>query len=350
MIKGQILLLLLILCVPCFGQDAFIWRQTPTSAPILMPQKAGQSQREAIDAYFEKLENTQSLKPLIQNEEIADLSDGTRLRYDYGETTPFDFKSSKKPRFIVVTNELRELYYEPYNRRIKNVVKQLEEAGAEVLVLPVMHDLTLNAPEGKRYRQKIINSFDAMFILGGADIDPYLYGDTATHALAVNRKRDVSELKFTRQFIEAEQGMSFGVCRGHQMCAVSHRKQLVQDIQIERDAPMLHRNGEHLINIDNNSPIFNDFNEQQIMVNSFHHQEVIIPDNDPALRVTATSLDDTPITEAMEFRNGLGSSLQFHPELMDDDIGHKLMRRFVTLAARHKYSDKGCQEILQAMH
>src|SRR5690606_5759247 len=124
-------------------------------------------------------------------------------------------------------------------------------------------DLNLNSPEGKAYRENIIKNFDAMLVLGGDDIDPYLYGDQVTYAMEVNRRRDVSELKFTKQFIEAEEGMSFGICRGHQMCAVSHGNRLVQDIQIERDAPMLHRDGDHAIRIDNQSPIFQDFNASE---------------------------------------------------------------------------------------
>lgn len=343
-------LILIILCLwtqAGLALEAFIWRQNEQALPVLMPLKEGQTPKQAIDDYFTRLHASERLKDIVENEEIADLRVGQTLQYEYGTTEVFDFKASKKPRFIIVTNELTELYGAPYNETSAIVSRRLKEAGAEVILLPALHDINLNAPDGKLYRQKIIDSFDAMLILGGTDIDPYLYGDKVTHALHVNRRRDVSELKFTKQFIEAEKGMSFGICRGHQMCAVSHGNQLVQDIQIERDAPMLHRDGEHLIAIDNQSAIFSDFSETQVNVNSYHHQEVVIPENDPKLRVTATSLDETPIVEAAEFKNGLGASLQFHPELMEDEVGEKIMRRFVRLTAKNKYSKIGCHELFK---
>lgn len=344
--------LLSLVASTCFGLEAFLWRQLPSSVPILMPLKSGQTPHQAIDEYFEKIVSDRHLKGLVESDEISDLRQGQGLHYQYGEITPFEFKTQKKPRFIIVTNELRELYGQPHNEVAANVADKLKASGADVIVLPVMHDVTLNAQEAKLYRQQIINTVDAMIILGGTDIDPYLYGEQVTHAIDVIRRRDVSELKFTRQFIEAEQGMSFGICRGHQMCAVSHGNRLVQDIQIEKDAPLLHRDGEHLIQIDRESAIFQDFaNEPSatIPVNSYHHQEVVIPENDPRLKVTAISLDETPVVEAVEFRNGLGASLQFHPELMEDEVGKKLMQRFVRMTVKHKYMKSSCHEIMKAL-
>ena len=86
------------------------------------------------------------------------------------------------------------------------------------------------------FREKLTNLFDAQLIMGGNDIDPYLYGEKTTYAKSVIRRRDVSELKFVRQFIESKKGMNFGICRGHQMCAVANHKKLIQDIQIVEGA------------------------------------------------------------------------------------------------------------------
>lgn len=341
-----LLAIVLTILSPLVGaQEAFVWRQSQSSQAFLLAHKPGQTPAQALQEYFAKLTSEERLTSLVETEELAPWREGQGLRYETGELTPLPPKG-RKPRFIVVTNEVNDIFV---SERVPNVARQLEAAGAEVVFLPVMHDLNLNAPQAKVYRQHIIKNFDAMLVLGGDDIDPFLYGDEVSYAIAVNRRRDVSELKFTKQFIEAQEGLSFGICRGHQMCAVSHGNRLVQDIQIERDAPMLHRDGDHAIRIDNRSPIFQDFETTEIQVNSYHHQEVVVAPDDPNLRVTATSLDHTPITEAMEFRNGLGASLQFHPELMDDEVGQKLMRRFVSLASAHKYGKQTCHEILKAL-
>jgi putative glutamine amidotransferase len=208
--------------------------------------------------------------------------------------------------------------------------------GADVLVLPVLHDLNLNVPQGKEFRKKIINMFDAQVILGGADIDPYLYGEATTYARGIIRKRDVSELKFVRQFIEAEKGMNFGICRGHQMCAVANHKKLIQDIQMEVAAPELHLNGTHPILVDNKNPVFSVFDKTKVLVNSFHHQAIAVSQSDKEYKITALSLDSPAIIEAIEFRNGLGHTFQFHPELMHDQTGDKILRQFVKLTTKNK--------------
>lgn len=94
-------------------------------------------------------------------------------------------------------------------------------------MLPVVHDAALPIHEAKAYRQKLIQEFDAQLILGGADIDPFLYGEKTSFAKSVIRHRDLSELKFVRDFIDAKKGMNFGLCRGHQMCAVANHKKLL---------------------------------------------------------------------------------------------------------------------------
>src|SRR5690606_19991589 len=145
-------LILIILCLwtqAALALDAFIWRQNDHSLPVLMPLKDGQTPKQAIDDYFTRLHASEHLKDIVENEEIADLRIGQSLQYEYGSIETFDFKTSKKPRFIIVTNELTELYGAPYNETSAIVSRRLKEAGAEVILLPVVHDINLNTPEGK---------------------------------------------------------------------------------------------------------------------------------------------------------------------------------------------------------
>lgn len=334
--KFFLLVLLTLFQFAVMAAEPIIWRQTPDSAPIILPRKDHQSNEEALDDYFRKINETPSLRELLNRDEIEPLKVQEKIDYKKGTFELLKSSQPSRPRFIVVTNELRELYAPPYGVRARRVINRLEAVGAEVLILPVVHDITLNAKESKEFREKLIKLFDAQLVLGGNDIDPYLYGEKTTYAKSYIRRRDVSELKFVRQFIESKKGMNFGICRGHQMCAVANHKKLVQDIQIEEGASEIHLNGDHLIKTDRDSEIFSIFDKEKILVNSLHHQAVIVPENDKDYKVVATSLDKNPIVEAIEFKNGMGVTLQFHPELMFNETGDKILKKFVDMTIKNK--------------
>lgn len=334
-----------------YGAEPFLWRQSPGSAPIIFPKKDGQTRQEAIEEYFKKIQETKSLQGLFEESEIQDLIREGKLTHERGIFKSLEPAINDKPRFVVVTNELDALYKPPHGNGVANVIKRLEAMGAEVFVLPVVHDLTLDAKESKEFREKLISLFDAQLILGGDDIDPYLYGEKKSYARNIVRKRDVSELKFVRQFIEAKQGMNFGICRGHQMCAVANHKKLTQDIQIEEHASEIHLNGHHLINIDDSSEVFSAFDKDKLLVNSFHHQAVFVHEGDSVYKIIGSSLDNQPIVEALEFLNGLGFTFQFHPELMHDENGDKILRQFIKLTIKNKILRKlhiGCADLMKA--
>ncbi len=350
MMKRFIILLLVCWQFAIYAAEPFIWRQTPAAAPIILPRKDNQTYEDAVKEYFQKLNETPSLSELLNRDDIQELKVRDKMVFKKGSYQPMTQASDQKPRFIVVTNELRELYAPPHGVNVARFIKRLEAVGAEVFVLPVVHDLTLNAKESKEFREKLINLFDAQLIMGGNDIDPYLYGEKTTYAKSIIRRRDVSELKFVRQFSEAKRGMNFGICRGHQMCAVANHKKLVQDIHIEEGASEVHLNGDHLINTDKNSEIFSIFDKDKIMVNSFHHQAIIVPEDDINYKVIATSLDKKPIVEAIEFKNGLGVTLQFHPELMFNETGDKILKKFVDMTIKNKSAranPASCQQLLK---
>lgn len=345
--------IILIFCF--FGQiivasDVFVWQQSPDSPKVLMPKKSRQTYEEAVNEYFQRIHAGSKTSKLLEQKEISPLltKDGD-LPHAKGKY--FKINNSNKTKFVIVTNELRELYGQPYSKRMANFKKRLEASGAEVFMLPVMHDITLNAIESKIYRDNIIDLFDAQLIMGGADIDPFLYGEKVTFAKSINRARDVSELKFVKQFINKKKGMNFGICRGHQMCAVAHHKKLIQDIQIIENASDVHLEGEHFINYDKTSEVFSVFDEDKMYVNSLHHQSIVVADNDAHYRVIATSLDTNPIVEGIEFKSGLGVTLQFHPELMHDETGDKILKKYVQMTEKQKnyYNIKiSCTDLMKS--
>jgi putative glutamine amidotransferase len=301
---------------------------------------------EEMGRYFSLVNQESGLETLRAKPEVAPIAPNSQLPLLRGQHSSLQADEVSRPRFLVITNEFRELYGEPFNQRAKNIERRLHSHGAQAYFLPPVHDIALTPEERVAYHQRLVNSFDAILIMGGDDITPGLYGEPTTFARGTNLFRDQSELRFVRHFIEAQEGMSFGICRGHQMCGVAHGKKLVQDIQLERYAAHEHLDGAHFISTDREAMFFSGFEDERLFVNSLHHQAVDIHPYDPDLRITAFSFDERPVVEAMEFRSGMGASFQFHPELMDDEVGVSIMRRMVALARENKIRKASCRELL----
>lgn len=325
--------LILFIHIISFAATPIIWQEYANSPRILIPLIEGKSAQESVSAYFEKIQDTKSLKALLEKAEIQNKIVDNRLSFSTGKISNLELQKSNRPHFIIVTNELKDLFTVPEGSRVSNIVKRLSSMGADVYVLPVVHDITLTINQSKKYREKLVKYFDAQLVIGGDDIDPYFYEKNISYAKNPIRRRDLSELKFVREFIQAEKGMNFGICRGHQMCAVANHKKLIQDIQIEEGASDIHLNGNHKIQIDTESDIFSVFDSDNIVVNSLHHQAVYVTSDDADYRVVATSDDN--IIEAIEFKNGLGHTLQFHPELMHDETGDKILQNFISLTRKN---------------
>lgn len=315
--------------------DVMIWKMEPDAPEVILPIKDGQTSRQAIRSYIDKINLSKKLAPLRIKEDLETLNIDGKLIITEGSWSVID-KTSKNIKIIIISNHFREIYAAPAGKRALRDIKRIGALGAKSYILPPMHDISLNAKEGLEYRNMLIDIFDAQVVLGGDDIDPYLYNESITFAESVNRLRDVSELKFVKAFIKKKKGITFGICRGHQMCSIALGKKLIQDIQIEKNASTVHINGHHSINIIPNTEFSTLFEKKIITVNSLHHQAVKISKNDNDLKVMATSMDSTPIIEALEFRNGKGFTMQFHPELMFDEIGDILMKRLVTLAKENR--------------
>lgn len=346
--KFIILLLFTLSFGPLDAHALQVWRHTDGGVQFIFPELSHVQER-----YFQGINQSPDLRDLRERPKLMDLLHGDQLPYQRGVLSTFPRHPNTAPKFLVVTNDFRELYGPPYNSRAQNIHRRLGQLGAEVYFLPPVHDIALTSAQRESFHQSLGQHFDALLIMGGDDITPQLYGETTTFARGTNLLRDQSELRFVRHFMAQEQGMTFGICRGHQMCAVAAGNGLIQDVQIERYADHIHLDGHHPIRVDPTSTFFLDSaiadRPVTLEVNSLHHQAVLVSDYDPHFRVTAYSLDQRPLVEAMELRNGLGASFQFHPELMDDELGQQIMRRMVELAGLQKARRMDCRQLLEAI-
>jgi putative glutamine amidotransferase len=222
----------------------------------------------------------------------------------------------------------------------------LKARGIKTYALPLAAELGLSQEEAKEFRAKIAQEFDLLVALGGDDINPTLYHEPPTYARGtISLARDEAEMKMIQDYTKSGRGFFFGICRGSQMLGVSVGCGLVQDIPRELGITG-HQTGHHPIflqSAESNhlAKIFPAETEE--IVNTYHHQAVKVIRNDQ-LRVVAT--DPRGVVEATELTNGRGIGVQFHPELMRNQMRTKFFD-YLAEEARRAYGIRhrvGCQE------
>lgn len=188
---------------------------------------------------------------------------------------------------------------EPFNNRYyltefyKNISEQLN-----ILLFPIISDNNLD---------KVIEICDGLIITGSPiDINPRYYNeeinDTGNYV--------VDEFKLDKKLIELFYNKNkpiLGICGGLQSINVAFGGALKQNI-LNHD--LIDKN--HLIKIGNNTFLNEVYKQNELMVNSFHHQA--IKDVAPGFKISAISEDG--IIEAIEKDNIVG--VQWHPEVIND--------------------------------
>jgi putative glutamine amidotransferase len=213
-------------------------------------------------------------------------------------------------------------------------VSTLTNAGAIPWLIPLVDDETLHG---------VYDALDAVFLPGGADIDPMSYGKEP-HPLCdkTDRERDRVELQLARWAIEQRKPV-LGVCRGLQMINLAAGGTLYQDLaeqltgSIKHDYfPFAGQNFSrdylaHEVDVAAGSRIADVFGAGSLRVNSMHHQG--IRDLGEDLVVTAIAPDG--LVEGVEGSNGAYLvGVQWHPEALtdSDDSARRLFDQFIEAA------------------
>ncbi len=214
-------------------------------------------------------------------------------------------------------------------------VQTLTNAGAVPVLLPLVDDETLRGA---------YDALDAVFLPGGADIDPVSYGKDP-HPLCdkTDRERDRVELALARWAI-AEGKPLLGVCRGMQLINLAAGGTLFQDIAEQMPGSIKHDyfpfSGQnfsrdflaHDVTVAPGTRLADVFGDGVLRVNSMHHQGV--RDLGKGLVVSATAPDG--LIEGLEGSNGrYVVGVQWHPEALTDrqEASRKLFDEFVSVAA-----------------
>jgi putative glutamine amidotransferase len=333
--------------------ELVVWKGHPKIPAMILPIKKGQELSEVV-ANYEKL--------VLANEDLANLATREKFSFSHLKTDVeyldrVEIDKSFSPHFLLIANSFDDLTTE--DRRVGNFFGPITENGGKAYLLPIAADLGLTPSEAKEYREAVAESFDALFGLGGDDVDPRLYGQNVTFAQAsdIVPARDASEVELIRHFTQKEKGVYYGVCRGSQICAVARGEELVQDLAKEQGVTEAHRESWHKINLlkkdDNLLRQFLDF-ANEIEINSYHHQALKPREGMNMNIVGDIGKNHNYVVEAWQFQNHMGLALQFHPELMETEEGRKIMRgmvRYAGFVKRERLMSGSCENLaLKFLH
>jgi putative glutamine amidotransferase len=166
----------------------------------------------------------------------------------------------------------------------------------------------------------LLDRVDALLVIGGADIDPSMYGaarDPATEAVYPDRDR--FEIALMRAALE--RGLPvLGICRGMQLLNVALGGTLVQDL-VAADGSHPHRRvrgtfdgNDHTVRLEPGSLAARSVGEELHLAHCHHHQAVLALGS--GLAVSGRAEDG--VIEAIELADGgWGLGVQWHPEAND---------------------------------
>lgn len=192
-----------------------------------------------------------------------------------------------------------------YVRAVLNV------GGVPVILSPLM---------GSALAGRALEGVDGVVLTGGEDVDPALYGASASEWLSPpSRERDMFELAL---FATARQRRLpiLGICRGIQLINVALGGTLYQDIPAERPSGIQHRpdgprdDRTHRIRLTPGSRAAEALGGTDFSVNSSHHQAI----RELAPGLLATGWTEDGLIEAAETVEGSPwlLAVQWHPEEM----------------------------------
>lgn len=186
--------------------------------------------------------------------------------------------------------------------------KALERSGAQVRWID---------PEDTDAAVAQLLECDGLLLPGGADVNPSLYGQEPTDKCGKpNTLRDTAEWAMLEAFLPTGKPV-LCICRGMQLLNVYFGGTLHQDIagmQVCKHSHFLSKNkGIHAVKICPRTKLRRIFSEENITVNSLHHQAV--DKLGPGLTVSAVSEDG--FIEGVEvFLHPFCVGVQWHPEHM----------------------------------
>lgn len=306
------------------------WFPGTTSAPLIIPVRQGETPPEAAQRYLKNIERSPDLMEIFagQTPHLPEMQ--------FREISSKDYES----RALIMANAAKD--YTTKSERLNNFKSIFAKQGHRTSVLPIAAALGLNPSENRQFQEQVSKTFPLLVALGGEDVDPAQYRKENFHSRNTIPTRDLFEIQLIKSYVAAERGFLLGVCRGAQISSVALGYQLIQDLPFHIGEKVSHADDWHDIEIlkTKNQLLSKLAPDGRLNVNSLHHQSIIYKEGGP-LQIAARSHDG--VTEALEFLNGKGLLLQFHPELMNNKLGESIL--FQVIQQKRRISPGLCQKI-----
>ena len=201
--------------------------------------------------------------------------------------------------------------------RYSETLKQLADSTVQSLSALGAHVRVIDAVTGALSPQEILDQHDGLLVLGGADIDPSLYGqEPEQDALdGVNRDADVYEISLITAAQRARMPV-LGICRGMQLINVAAGGTLIQDLP----GPNQHRaeaaSGQdrftdHSVALVPETRLADTFaGRTALPIRSSHHQAV----DEVGAGLVVNAYSDDQVIEGLERAEPWVLAVQWHPE------------------------------------
>lgn len=203
-------------------------------------------------------------------------------------------------------------YYRSYVN--EDYIDAVIQNGGVPYIIPFNDDPTVTAEQ--------IANVDGLILSGGHDVDPRFYGEESQQKIGmIWPERDQFDMRLLTGAEEKHLPV-LGICRGAQLINVAHGGSLYQDLSYRQERTLKHNQGHtptlatQTVDLSSGSYLAKLFGENEISVNSFHHQ--IIKNLGRDLIISAQAKDG--VVEAFENDDASIIGVQWHPEMLHDSV------------------------------
>ena len=234
--------------------------------------------------------------------------------------------SQKHPPIILINMAVNIINGKECETLNSQYAQRVSEAGAIPMLIP-----SIEKPE---IIETLLDLADGVLFIGGKDYLPSSYGCEPHPETFLGRLRPDFDITFARAALQRTMPI-LGICGGCQLINIVTGGKLIQHLDNAED----HRGGKfHTAQITGSGSFAEALQlavNDELTLNSYHHQAVD-PDNlGRNIKVTATAFDGSIETIELDTPGRMVLGVQFHPERMDDIAG-KIFKYFCCKAQIYK--------------